>query len=143
MDHGAGLRDRLHDHVALDEIELYAEVLIAVAGADQRLSTDEIDRALGLSPETEEGAIVAHPSSKGHRSPPRVAEPAPASTPVPRPPAPRSGETDNPFGLPPLSEPGDHHSSSFPWVLPRPPGDVRTLHSPHDPFPYRITPWYV
>lgn len=39
----------LHDHVALDEIELYAEVLIAVADADHPLSTEEIDRVLGLS----------------------------------------------------------------------------------------------
>lgn len=40
--------DHLHDHVALDEIELYAEVLIAVADADRPLSSAEIDRVLGL-----------------------------------------------------------------------------------------------
>lgn len=38
----------LHDHVALDEIELYAEVLIAAAHADRRLAQEELDRALGL-----------------------------------------------------------------------------------------------
>ncbi|MBE1455998.1 hypothetical protein H4W79_000212 [Nocardiopsis terrae] len=44
-----GLRNRLHDHVALDEIELYAEVLIAVADTDHALSPAELDRALGLT----------------------------------------------------------------------------------------------
>ncbi|WP_051415881.1 hypothetical protein [Nocardiopsis sp. CNT312] len=38
----------LHDHVALDEIELYAEVLIAVADARRPLSRAEIDRVLGV-----------------------------------------------------------------------------------------------
>ncbi|MBB6118398.1 hypothetical protein [Nocardiopsis algeriensis] len=42
--------DTVHDHEALDEIELYAEVLIAVAGADRRLTPEEIDRVLGVSP---------------------------------------------------------------------------------------------
>lgn len=51
MAHSPGLRDRLHDHVALDEIELYAEVLIAVAGTDHPLSPTEIDRVLGLASE--------------------------------------------------------------------------------------------
>lgn len=44
---------RFHDHVALTEIELYAEVLTAVAEADDRLSQTELDRALGLLPEAE------------------------------------------------------------------------------------------
>ena len=39
---------RLHDAVALEEIELYAEVLSAVATADGPLSTEEIDEVLGL-----------------------------------------------------------------------------------------------
>lgn len=39
---------RLHDHVALDEIELYAEVLTAVAISERRLSVEEIDEVLGL-----------------------------------------------------------------------------------------------
>ena len=39
---------RFHDRVALDEIELYAEVLSAVATADRRLTAAEIDEVLGL-----------------------------------------------------------------------------------------------
>lgn len=40
---------RFHDHVALDEIELYAEVLSAVAASDRPLTSHELDRALGLA----------------------------------------------------------------------------------------------
>jgi hypothetical protein len=43
------LDDRLHDAVALDEIDLYAEVLSAVAVADGPLTDDEIDLVLGLA----------------------------------------------------------------------------------------------
>ncbi len=39
---------RFHDRVALEEIELYAEVLSAVAIADRSLTNDEIDEVLGL-----------------------------------------------------------------------------------------------
>ena len=39
---------RVHDRVALDEIELYAEVLSAVAAADRPLTPDELDEALGI-----------------------------------------------------------------------------------------------
>jgi hypothetical protein len=39
---------RVHDLVALDEIELYAEVLSAVAASDHRLTPAEIDEALGV-----------------------------------------------------------------------------------------------
>jgi len=39
---------RFHDRVALEEIELYAEVLSAVAAADRSLTIDEIDEVLGL-----------------------------------------------------------------------------------------------
>ncbi|MDT0304805.1 hypothetical protein [Streptomonospora wellingtoniae] len=38
----------LHDHVAMAEIELYSELLIAVAGADRRLTFEEIDIVLGV-----------------------------------------------------------------------------------------------
>ena len=41
---------RLHDDVALDEIELYAEVLSAVAASDGPLSSSELDAALGVYP---------------------------------------------------------------------------------------------
>ena len=39
---------RVHDRVALDEIELYAEVLTAVATADRPLTAAEFDEALGI-----------------------------------------------------------------------------------------------
>jgi hypothetical protein len=39
---------RFHDRVALEEIDLYAEVLSAVAISDRPLTTDEIDEVLGL-----------------------------------------------------------------------------------------------
>ena len=39
---------RLHDRVALDEIELYAEVLTAVAASDRPLTSMELDTVLGL-----------------------------------------------------------------------------------------------
>ena len=41
---------RVHDRIALDEIELYAEVLSAVAATDRPLTAEELDRVLGLRP---------------------------------------------------------------------------------------------
>jgi hypothetical protein len=41
---------RVHDRVALDEIELYSEVLSAVAASDRPLTDEELDRVLGLRP---------------------------------------------------------------------------------------------
>ena len=41
---------RVHDDVALDEIELYAEVLTAVAASDGPLSSTELDVVLGVRP---------------------------------------------------------------------------------------------
>lgn len=41
---------RLHDRVALEEIELYADVLSAVAAVDRSLTVEEIDEVLGLRP---------------------------------------------------------------------------------------------
>jgi hypothetical protein len=41
---------RVHDRVALDEIELYSEVLSAVAASDRPLTHEELDRALGVRP---------------------------------------------------------------------------------------------
>src|SRR5262245_6760548 len=43
-----GYDDRLSDAVALDEIDLYANVLTAVAAADRPLTDDELDAVLGL-----------------------------------------------------------------------------------------------
>lgn len=41
---------RVHDQVALDEIDLYTDVLSAVAASDGPLTVDELDRALGVPP---------------------------------------------------------------------------------------------
>ena len=38
----------VHNRVALDEIELYAEVLSAVAATDRPLTPAELDEALGI-----------------------------------------------------------------------------------------------
>jgi len=40
---------RVHDDVALGEIELYAEVLATVAATDGPLSQSQLDEALGIS----------------------------------------------------------------------------------------------
>ncbi|HLH59743.1 MAG TPA: hypothetical protein VKV33_11400 [Streptosporangiaceae bacterium] len=42
---------RVHDRVALDEIELYAEVLSAVAASDGPLTSEELDEVLGVRPQ--------------------------------------------------------------------------------------------
>jgi hypothetical protein len=39
---------RVHDRVALDEIELYTEVLSAVAASDGPLTSQELDEGLGV-----------------------------------------------------------------------------------------------
>ncbi len=39
---------RVHDNVALDEIELYTDVLAAVAASEGPLRQSELDAALGL-----------------------------------------------------------------------------------------------
>ncbi|KOX11216.1 hypothetical protein [Nocardiopsis sp. NRRL B-16309] len=85
-------RRSLHDHVALDEIELYAEVLIAVADADRPLRPAEIDRVLGLAPAPPPACV---PGSAA------AADPAPTSRgdePT-RPPGP-SGPTGPPSRVP-------------------------------------------
>ncbi|RNL84388.1 hypothetical protein [Halostreptopolyspora alba] len=54
MDRGTDARlhpaTRFHDQVALAEIELYSELLTAVATVDHHLSLAEIDRILGVRP---------------------------------------------------------------------------------------------
>ena len=40
---------RVHDDVALGEMELFGEVLATVASSERPLSKSEIDEALGLS----------------------------------------------------------------------------------------------
>lgn len=39
---------RVHDLVALDEIDLYTDVLSAVASADRPLTDAELDEVLGI-----------------------------------------------------------------------------------------------
>lgn len=46
---------RVHDRVALDEIELYAEMLSAVAAAERPLTLAEIDMVLGVRSGCEPG----------------------------------------------------------------------------------------
>lgn len=46
------LDDRVHDAVALDEIDLYADVLSAVAAADRPLTAAELDEVLGVNTAT-------------------------------------------------------------------------------------------
>lgn len=41
---------RVQDRVALDEIDLYAEVLGAVAASDRPLTSAELDEVLGVRP---------------------------------------------------------------------------------------------
>ncbi|MGH3387436.1 MAG: hypothetical protein ACRDOO_00995 [Actinomadura sp.] len=41
---------RVHDRVALDEIELYSEILSAVAAVERPLTMAEIDMVLGVRP---------------------------------------------------------------------------------------------
>ncbi|MBR8741682.1 hypothetical protein [Nocardiopsis sp. MG754419] len=165
MNHGTGLRDRLHDHVALDEIELYAEVLIAVADVDHRLSLGEIDRALGLgargeegpSARPEDGVGAEHTPGRDARTEPHPAEasgpsvsegPSPHTTaPAPRAPEPRSADPQagldeatlpNPFAGRPI-----RRSLPAPWILPRTVGEVHAHGAPHGPLLHRLAPWYI
>ncbi len=41
----------LEDPLALDEIELYGELVIAASGSEEPLSQDSIDQVLGLAPD--------------------------------------------------------------------------------------------
>lgn len=42
---------RLEDPLVLDEIELYGELVIAASASDEPMSTEQIDRVLGLGPD--------------------------------------------------------------------------------------------
>jgi hypothetical protein len=55
---------RVHDRVALDEIELYAEVLSAVAAADRTLTQEELDEILGISPKRQVTIPVGIPRNR-------------------------------------------------------------------------------
>lgn len=96
----------LHDHVALDEIELYAEVLIAVADADRPLRPAEIDQVLGLAPV--QPSVSAHAAAADTTPAGRGDEPT-------RPPGP-SGPTGPPSRVPgrgpdPAPSPPDERES--------------------------------
>ncbi|MEV2278435.1 hypothetical protein AB0I72_22885 [Nocardiopsis sp. NPDC049922] len=123
MDHDPGARPRdalhLHDHVALDEIELYAEVLIAVADADGPLSPVEIDRALG----------VVRPT--GSPAAPDPARPSPPAGPVEA----RPPDTNAP--PPPGSRPGDGRPP--PATDPLLPGPRLLPDSPQPPAPTPVS----
>jgi len=51
---------RVHDRVALDEIELYGELMIAASKSDGPLSTVEIDAILGVVPRAGDAVARAH-----------------------------------------------------------------------------------
>ena len=51
---------RVHDRVALDEIELYCEVLGAVAATDRPLTAAELDRVLGVAPASRSSRMAEH-----------------------------------------------------------------------------------
>lgn len=42
---------RVHDRVALDEIELYGELMIAASQSERSLTREEIDQILGVTPQ--------------------------------------------------------------------------------------------
>jgi hypothetical protein len=65
---------RLHDRVALAEIELYAEVLIAVAAADRPLTLQELDTVLGVPPAVRRRERRA-PAPRGRRRAPSPRSP--------------------------------------------------------------------
>jgi hypothetical protein len=50
---------RVHDYVALDEIELYGELMIAASRSDGPLSTAEIDAVLGLADRPEQAESLS------------------------------------------------------------------------------------
>ncbi|HEY3873090.1 MAG TPA: hypothetical protein VGM10_32330 [Actinocrinis sp.] len=43
-------RESVHDRVALEEIDLYAELIIAAQRSEQPLSRADIDQVLGVQP---------------------------------------------------------------------------------------------
>ena len=65
-----GLDHRVHDAVALAEIDLVADVLSAVAAADRPLTDAEIDAVLGLGQVSEvpPGQAAQPPSGGGQPS---------------------------------------------------------------------------
>ena len=77
------LSPALHDGVALDEIELYAEVLAAAARSDRPLDPDELDRALGVRADRRGPAPAPEPRAEPRRHP--LPRPTDGSAPIPSP----------------------------------------------------------
>ncbi|WP_304452298.1 hypothetical protein [Nocardiopsis sp. YSL2] len=132
-------RQSLHDHVALDEIELYAEVLIAVADADRPLRPAEIDRVLGLSPAPQPApaatASDTGPASRGDEPtrPPGPSGPTgppsrvPGKGPDPAPPPPDERESDAADPVPGSALVPGPRSLTAPLPPPGPPWTVHPL----------------
>lgn len=40
---------RVQDHIVLDEIEMYSEIVIAASSSDRPLSEEQIDEVLGVT----------------------------------------------------------------------------------------------
>jgi hypothetical protein len=59
------LDDRVHDAVALDEIDLYADVLSAVAATDRPLTRAELDAALGVGQDIDPAVGPVRPVGPG------------------------------------------------------------------------------
>ncbi|WP_040690588.1 hypothetical protein, partial [Nocardiopsis lucentensis] len=122
MDHDSGAHPRdalnLHDRVALDEIDLYTEVLIAVADAEGPLSPAEIDHVLGVvhgsGPGTaaESGPLASPPPAAGSAGAPHRTVGADTAPP----PEPRPGGTGGGRSLPDT----DHPLLPEPRLLPEP-----------------------
>ncbi|PDP85857.1 hypothetical protein CQJ94_19090 [Glycomyces fuscus] len=150
MNDSLDLHDHLHDHVALDEIELYAEVLIAVADADRALSPAEIDRVLGLS---EAPAAPAGPDRSANGLPSDRTGTAAGTAHVPEPTPEQPSRTEGPLcgpAEPGAGDPGTRRPWSTdplpaeyrlpPSVLPAP-RDVAEPHVLWSPLP--LAPWHV
>lgn len=68
---------RVHDRVALDEIELYSEVLSAVAASDRPLTDEELDRVLGVNqvPRPRSSRVAEHDVGIAVREAQRLVQP--------------------------------------------------------------------
>jgi hypothetical protein len=68
---------RVHDRVALDEIELYSEVLSAVAASDRPLTAEELDHVLGVDRAwaTRSSRVAEHDVGVPMREAQRLVEP--------------------------------------------------------------------
>jgi hypothetical protein len=65
------MRDQLdagvHDGVALDEIELYGEMIIAASSSERPLTSDEIDKVLGVARAGREGERTTGAGGRSER----------------------------------------------------------------------------